>query len=63
MEFFSFQYSPKNLDPSYKMYLDLWDCLEREGKTCTIAKFAKFHRTDLVILVILESRKPCFIAE
>ena len=28
-EFFSFQNSPKNLDPSYKMDLDLWDCLGR----------------------------------
>ena len=27
MEFFSFQNNPKNLDPSYKMDLDLWDCL------------------------------------
>ena len=26
---FSFQNKPKNLDPSYKMDLDLWDCLER----------------------------------
>ena len=25
MEFFSFQNSPKDLDPSYKMALDLWD--------------------------------------
>ena len=25
--FFSFQNNPKNLDPSYKMDLDLWDCL------------------------------------
>ena len=24
---FSFQNNPKNLDPSYKMHLDLWDCL------------------------------------
>ena len=24
----SFQNNPKNLDPSYKMDLDLWDCLE-----------------------------------
>ena len=23
---FSFQNSPKDLDPSYKMDLDLWDC-------------------------------------
>ena len=25
-EIFSFQNYPKNLDPSYKMVLDLWDC-------------------------------------
>ena len=29
MLFFSFQNNPKNLDPSYKMDLDLWDCLGR----------------------------------
>ena len=28
-EIFSFQNSPKDLDPSYKMDLDLWDCLGR----------------------------------
>ena len=28
-EFFSFLNNPKNLDPSYKMDLDLWDCLGR----------------------------------
>ena len=27
--FFSFQNNPKNLDPSYKTDLDLWDCLGR----------------------------------
>ena len=27
--FFSFQSNPKNLDPSYKMDLDFWDCLGR----------------------------------
>ena len=26
-QFYSFLNSPKNLDPSYKMDLDLWDCL------------------------------------
>ena len=26
---FSFQNNPKDLDPSYKMDLDLWDCLVR----------------------------------
>ena len=45
MEFFFFQNNPKNLDPSYKMDLDLWDLI-RKGKTRIIAKF---HRTDLVI--------------
>ena len=40
--FFFFQNNPKNLDPSYKMDLDLWDCLGR-------VKLAKFHTTDLVI--------------
>ena len=25
--FFPFQNNPKNLDPSYEMDLDLWDCL------------------------------------
>ena len=29
MEFFSFQNTPKNLDPFYKMDLDLCDCLGR----------------------------------
>ena len=27
--FLSFQNNAKNLDPSYKMDLDLWDCLGR----------------------------------
>ena len=27
--FFSFQNNPKDLDPSYEMDLDLWDCLGR----------------------------------
>ena len=28
-EFFFFQNKPKDLDPSYKTDLDLWDCLGR----------------------------------
>ena len=28
-ELFSFQNNPKDLDPSYKMDLDLWDCFGR----------------------------------
>ena len=42
---FSFQNNPKDLDPSYKTDLDLWDCLGM-GK---IGIIARFHRTDLVI--------------
>ena len=44
MEFFSFQNNPKDLDPSCKTDLDLWDCLGR----VKIGIIAKFHRTDLV---------------
>ena len=44
-EFFSFQNSPENLDPSYKMDLDLWDCL---GRVKLILQ-QKLHRTDLII--------------
>ena len=42
-EFLPFQNNCRNLDLSYKMDLDLWDCLGN-GKTCFIAKF---HRIDL----------------
>ena len=45
MGVFSFQNSPKDLDPSCKMDLDLWDCLGR----VKIGIIAKFHKTDLVI--------------
>ena len=44
MGVFSFQNNPKDLDPSGKMDLDLWDCLGM-GK---IGIIARFHRTDLV---------------
>ena len=44
-DFFFPKQSEKNLDPSYKMDIDLWDCLGRV-KTCIIAKF---HKTDLAI--------------
>ena len=43
--FFSFQNNPKDLDPSCKMDLDLWDCLGR----VKIGIIAKFHRTALDI--------------
>ena len=35
----------KNLDPTYKTNLDLWDYLGR------LKLIAKFHRTDLVICI------------
>ena len=44
-EFFLPKNNQKNLDASYKMDLDLWDCL---GRVKTHSK-AKFYRTDLVI--------------
>ena len=44
-KFFPFQNNAKNLDPSYKMDLDFWDCLGRVKLVIT----AKLHRTDLVI--------------
>ena len=40
---FSFQNNPKNLDPSYKTDLDLWDCL---GRLKWI--IAQIHRTGIV---------------
>ena len=43
-EFFSFQSNTKDLDPSYKMDLDLCYCLGM-GK---IGIIARFHRTDLI---------------
>ena len=38
---FSLQNNPKNLDPSYKVDLDLWDCL--------VKLIAKFYGTDLLM--------------
>ena len=56
-EFF-FQTNPKNLDPSYKMDLDLWDCLGSK-----IQIIVKFHRTDLVICRHSREWKTCLISE
>ena len=42
--FLSFQNNSKNLDLSYKMDLDLWDCL---GRVKIV--IAKFHRAGLII--------------
>ena len=54
-ELFSFRNNSKNLDPSYKMDLDLWDSLGRVKLVFT----AKFHWTDLVS----ERGKPHLIAK
>ena len=35
--FFSFQNNPKDLDPSYKMYLDIWDRFGRK-ELCPITE-------------------------
>ena len=48
----------KNLDPSYKTDLDLWDSL---GRAKLI--IAKIYRTDLVIYSHSRERKPCLITE
>ena len=56
---FLFQNHPKNLDQSYKMDLDLWDCL---GK---IKSYHKENFTGLILLfvVIQKEGKLCLIAE
>ena len=48
VSFFSIQNNPKNLEPSHKMDLDLWDCL---GWVKICIK-AIFQRTDLVTVII-----------
>ena len=51
----------KNLDPSYKTNLDLWDYLGR--LKLILPGIAKFHRTDLVICSQSEKGKPHLIAK
>ena len=46
---FFLQNNPKNLHPSYKTDLDLWDCLGMVKLTGQTYIIAKFHRTGLVI--------------
>ena len=52
---FFFQNNPKNLDPSCKMDLDLWDCL---GKVNNYILQQNFVGLIYVFLVILETGKP-----
>ena len=50
--FFLFLNNPKNLDPSYKMDLGLWDCLGR------VKLITKFHRCCYVICSHSSEGKP-----
>ena len=59
MEFYSFLNSPKNLHPSYKKDLDLWDCLGR----VKLVFYQNYIGLIESFVVILERGKPCLIAE
>ena len=53
--FFPSQNNMKNLDPSDKTDLDLWDCLFRKDKTQITAKF---YGTDLVCSHSIAGKTP-----
>ena len=55
--FFPTKNNPRHLDPSYKMDLDLWDCLGSVK-----LKIANFDGTDLVICSYFREGKPHLIA-
>ena len=52
---FSLSKQSENLDPSYETDLDIWDCFEEEKPILS--------HNFIQLCVILESGKPCFIAE
>ena len=56
--FFSIQNNKKNLDPSHKTDLDLWDCLGRI-KLVLLQTFIKVS----LFVVIQDRGKLCLIAE
>ena len=56
-KYFSFQSSAKNLDLSYKMDLDFWDC---SGRVKLVLK-QNFIGPIYLLVVILERGKPCLI--
>ena len=58
-EFYSFLNSSKNLDPSDKTDLDLWDCLG----TVKLIFYQNFIGLIESFVVILERRKPHLIAK
>ena len=57
--FFFLPKQSKNLDPSYEMDLDLWDCFMK-GKTGNLQK--NFIGLIKFFAVILEKGNPCVIA-
>ena len=59
---FSLPKNPKVLDPSYKMDLDLWECLGK-GSNLYYQIVTKFHRTDLVIFSHSREGNTCLIAQ
>ena len=57
--FFPFQNNHKNLDPSYKMDLDLWDCLGRLN-----LYYSKISQDRFSIFIVIYGREnPRLIAE
>ena len=56
---FALQKHPKNLDPSYMMDLDFWDCFEMEIPPYNRMKYGGFslRRTTIIIVSQLESPK------
>ena len=57
-EIFSFQNNPKDLDPSCKTDLDLWDCLRR----VTLVLWQNYIGLIQLFEVILEAQKARLIA-
>ena len=53
-EIFSFPNNPKNLDPAFKMDLDLFDCLGR----VKLVLWQNFIGLNELFVVILERGKP-----
>ena len=56
LSFFPFQNNPKNLDPSYKMDLDLRDCLGR----VKLVLQKNFIGLIKLFVVILERKTPSY---
>ena len=59
MQHFPFQNNSKNLDLSYKMDLDFWDCFQRGKPTSWVNFIGLIEKFE----IILEMEKCCLIAE